>query len=53
MKVRFWGTRGSIPISLTAEQTRAKVVAALNAAIDQGLNRRQDVEAFVDSQLPF
>lgn len=53
MKVRFWGTRGSIPISLTAAQTRAKLVAALHLAVDHGLNRREDVEAFVDSRLPF
>jgi phosphoribosyl 1,2-cyclic phosphodiesterase len=53
MKVRFWGTRGSIPISLTAQQTRNKVVAALHASIDHGLCRHQDVAAFVDEKLPF
>lgn len=53
MKVRFWGTRGSIPIALTAAQVRDKVVAVLNAAIDHGLCRHEDVAAFVDVQLPF
>lgn len=53
MKVRFWGTRGSIPVSLTAAQTRAKVVAALHAAVDVGLCTHDGVEAFVDSKLPF
>lgn len=32
MKVKFWGTRGSIPVSLTAQQVRAKLRAALLAA---------------------
>jgi len=53
MKVRFWGTRGSIPISLTARQTRSKVVTALHVALEHGLSRREDIENFVDTQLPF
>ncbi|MBL8490585.1 MAG: MBL fold metallo-hydrolase [Rhodocyclaceae bacterium] len=35
MKVRFWGTRGSIPVSITAPQVRAKIVAALAGARDR------------------
>ncbi|MEY2954231.1 MAG: hypothetical protein RLZZ401_2318 [Pseudomonadota bacterium] len=53
MQVRFWGTRGSIPVSLTADQTRAKVIAALEAAIGQDLGSRDKIETFVDQQLPF
>lgn len=53
MKVRFWGTRGSLPVSLTAAQTRAKVVAALEAAMGLGLDTRDKIETFVDEQLPF
>lgn len=53
MKVRFWGTRGSLPISLTARQTRSKVVAALQLALAHGLSRAEDVETFVDTRLPF
>lgn len=53
MKVRFWGTRGSIPIALSAGQTRAKVVAALTAAVEHGLSRGDNVEEFVDTHLPF
>ena len=32
MKVRFWGTRGSIPVSVTANHIRAKLKSALSAA---------------------
>ena len=32
MKIRFWGTRGSLPVALTAKQTLLKVARALVAA---------------------
>lgn len=53
MKVRFWGTRGSLPVALTAAQVRAKVVAALIAAQGQPLDSREQIEAFVEDRLPF
>lgn len=53
MKVRFWGTRGSLPVSLTAENVRSKVIAALQAAIDLNLNSLEKIERFVDNVLPF
>ena len=31
-RVRFWGTRGSLPVALTASDVRAKVIAALRGA---------------------
>lgn len=53
MKVRFWGTRGSLPVSLTAPQVRSKVIAALEAAVNRDLQSRYDIERFVDQELPF
>jgi phosphoribosyl 1,2-cyclic phosphodiesterase len=53
MKIRFWGTRGSLPVALTASQTRAKLVAGLEAAIGLNLDTREKIEAFVDEALPF
>ena len=53
MHVRFWGTRGSLPVSLTAENTRSKVIAALEAAVGLNLDSREKIERFVDSVLPF
>jgi hypothetical protein len=32
MKVRFWGTRGSIPVALTGDGIRGKLIAALSEA---------------------
>ena len=37
MRVRFWGTRGSLPVSLDADGVRAKVRAAVAAARDASL----------------
>jgi len=46
--VRFWGTRGSLPVALTATQVREKVVAGVRAAREVPLPTDADVEAFVD-----
>lgn len=32
MKIRFWGTRGSLPVSLTTQDIRQKLLATLRAA---------------------
>ena len=52
LKVRFWGTRGSIPVALTAAQMRAKLAAALRGARDVQLADDAAVDAYLDS-LPF
>ena len=52
MKVRFWGTRGSLPIALTADSVRAKLLAALTAAHGRPLATLADRQALLDS-LPF
>jgi phosphoribosyl 1,2-cyclic phosphodiesterase len=53
MRVRFWGTRGSLPVSLTAEDIKNKIVDALLAAAGRNLKTRADFEAFVERDLPF
>lgn len=53
MRVRFWGTRGSLPVSITAEDIKGKIVEALLAAAGRNLKSRADVEAFVARDLPF
>ena len=52
MRVRFWGTRGSLPVALTAPDVRRKLLAALRAARDRPLASESDLEAFLDG-LPF
>ena len=53
MRVRVWGTRGSIPTATTATALRRKLVAALTQAIGRGLDTPDRVEAFVDNELDF
>ena len=53
MLVRFWGTRGSLPVSMTASQVRAKVVGAVSAANGRRFGSHSDVEKFVDDELDF
>ena len=53
MKVNFKGTRGSIPISPCAFETREKVVSALMAARGKDLRSESQIREFVENQLPF
>ena len=52
MRVRFWGTRGSIPAALTAQSVREKLIAALVAASGRELDTPEKAAAFADT-LPF
>lgn len=51
-QVKFWGTRGSLPVALTAGDVRRKVLLALAAAEGRSFADDGEREAFVDS-LPF
>jgi phosphoribosyl 1,2-cyclic phosphodiesterase len=46
--IRFWGTRGSLPVALTAEEVRRKIVTALTKASGQTFAGQRDVQAYVD-----
>ena len=52
MRVRFWGTRGSLPVALTAADVRRKILAALGAVRDRLPANEADLKALVD-RLPF
>jgi phosphoribosyl 1,2-cyclic phosphodiesterase len=47
-KVRLWGTRGSIPIALTAGQMRGRIEAVLRAARGRDLGTDAALGAFLD-----
>jgi phosphoribosyl 1,2-cyclic phosphodiesterase len=47
-RVRFWGTRGSLPVSLTAAQVRERIVAALRGARGRDLGSDAALDAYVD-----
>jgi phosphoribosyl 1,2-cyclic phosphodiesterase len=48
-RLRFWGTRGSIPVALTADGVRHKIVAALRGASGRTFANDAEAGAYVDS----
>jgi phosphoribosyl 1,2-cyclic phosphodiesterase len=48
-RVRFWGTRGSLPVALTASQVRARIVHALRGAAGRTLASDDAIDGYVDS----
>jgi phosphoribosyl 1,2-cyclic phosphodiesterase len=52
MRVRFWGTRGSIPVSLTTADVRDKLARALLAASGKRFDSYGEAQAFVAQSLP-
>lgn len=51
-QVIFWGTRGSLPVALSARDVREKLLAAVAAVDGQKFRTRAALESFVD-RLPF
>ena len=53
MLVRFWGTRGSLPVALTTPDVQKKLVAALVQAAGRRLDTPDQARAFVERELDF
>jgi phosphoribosyl 1,2-cyclic phosphodiesterase len=53
MLARFWGTRGSIPVALTAHDIREKIVLALMKADGRRFEDAEAANAFVRDELGF
>jgi phosphoribosyl 1,2-cyclic phosphodiesterase len=53
VKVYFWGTRGSLPASVTAEEVRAKMFRAIKKSKDHSFNNDEEIEKFIEKDLPF
>ena len=51
--VRFWGTRGTLPVAATARQVRAKIVNALIVARDEVFANYEEAARFVETELDF
>jgi phosphoribosyl 1,2-cyclic phosphodiesterase len=47
-RIRFWGTRGSLPVALTAADVRRKIVAALRGASGRTFASGAELDAYVD-----
>jgi phosphoribosyl 1,2-cyclic phosphodiesterase len=52
MLIKFWGTRGSLPVSLNSSDVRAKVHEALAAASGRSFADDAAIERFMDDELP-
>ena len=53
MRVRFWGTRGSIPVALTSADVRDKLAQALLQASGRTFDSYEDAHAFASTELDF
>jgi phosphoribosyl 1,2-cyclic phosphodiesterase len=51
--VTFWGTRGSIPVSLDCASVRDKLANAIVAASGKGLDTQEKARTWVDTELDF
>lgn len=51
--MKFWGTRGSIPVALDSATIRGKLTRAIVAAAGKGLDTQEKARAWVENQLEF
>ncbi|MEP7267722.1 MAG: MBL fold metallo-hydrolase [Saprospiraceae bacterium] len=52
MHVKFWGSRGSMPSSISSSSIKSKLKFALSSAIEKGIRSPEEIDDFIDS-LPF
>ncbi len=53
MQVRFWGTRGSLPTSITSKINESKIFKAIKASRPFTLETDDAIQTFVRKELPF
>lgn len=53
MKIRFWGTRGSIPTAVPANVRQQQLRDILTRAVEAGLTSPDDIDSFMETGLPF
>ena len=51
MKVKIWGSRGSLPASVQSHHIRHKLHEALKIAIEHNLSSENDIDAFIEAKL--
>ena len=52
MRIRFWGTRGSLPVALTSAAIKQKLVSVLLKAMGKPLDTAARIEAYVEQECP-
>ena len=53
MRIRFWGTRGSIPVALTSRDIRDKLAQALFQASGRSFSTYEEAHAYASDELDF
>ncbi len=53
MKVRFWGTRGSLPASANTLDLREKIVHAIKGSAGRTFRDDHDIDDHINRELPF
>ncbi|MCB1742697.1 MAG: MBL fold metallo-hydrolase, partial [Gammaproteobacteria bacterium] len=53
MRVRFWGTRGSLPTALNGTHIKAKLARALALSVGHDLSSPRAIDEFIESRLDF
>ncbi|MDO9576396.1 MAG: MBL fold metallo-hydrolase [Candidatus Cloacimonadales bacterium] len=53
MKIHFWGTRGSLPNSITEKHIKEKLYNAIRKSRQYSLKNDQEIKYFVDKELTF
>ena len=53
MKIHFWGTRGSLPFSITEELIRKKIHKAIKKSQGYNLDTDERIENFINNSLQF
>jgi phosphoribosyl 1,2-cyclic phosphodiesterase len=53
MRVRFWGTRGSIPAPLDSHGVQRKLMRAVQGALARGVRSDAQIRAYLDGELEF
>lgn len=53
MRIRFWGTRGSIPVATSGHMIRQKVKQALQLAEGRHFENEDKVDRFIDESIDF
>ncbi len=53
MKVKIWGSRGSIPATINAETIYRKIYTALDLSRNLIFNTDDEIKSFIETHLPF
>jgi phosphoribosyl 1,2-cyclic phosphodiesterase len=53
MHAYFWGTRGSLPASTTAQAIQEKIFKAIKKSLSYSLQTDESIAAFIQKELPF